>query len=224
MATLPQTAQHIPLALLCCALGTSLYGQPAGAVLTTNISGFDNPVVSPNFNPISVDTFSSGPLTFLTPKNHEVIFTSTSTDSVINYSGIYGFGSNNMWNNLPMTGTNDSNVSVDFTFKGFQVKAVGGILNYLPLNPDLMTISALDVNGDVLESYDLTFATSGPNQGAAYYIQRQQADIATLRISKNYAALAYFTYDAPPVPSPLPLLGASMALLHSRKLRKRIQG
>jgi hypothetical protein len=224
VATRPQQAQHLPVALLCCALGTTLYGQPARALLTTNTAGFGNPVVSNNFNPIPVNTRSGGPLTFLTPNNHEVIFTSTNPNAVINYSGSYSFGSNYGWNNLPMAGTDDSIPSIDFTFKGFQVKAAGGFLNYSPDIPDLMTISALDVNGNILETHNLTFSISGSNQGATYYIQRPQADIATLRIAENFAALAYFTYDAPPVPGPLPLLGASIAFLHSRKLRKRIQG
>lgn len=224
MATLPQRAQHLPVALLCCALGTTLYGQPARALLTTNTAGFGNPVVSANFNPIPGNTNSSGPLSFLTPNNHEVIFTSTNSLAVINYTGSYGFTPNSDWNNLPMAGTSEINGSIDFTFKGFQVKGVGGFLNYAPDVPDRMIISALDINGAILETYNLTFSTSGTNQGVNYYIQRPQADIATLRIAENYAGLAFFTYDAPPVPGPLPILGASIAFLHSRKLRKRIQG
>ena len=212
------------MVLLGCALGTSLNSQPAQALLTTNTAGFGNPVVSTNFNPIPGNTFSAGPLSFLTPNNHEVIFTSTNSLAVINYTGSYGFSPNSDWNNLPMAGTSSSSASIDFTFKDFQVKAVGGLLNYTPTTPDLMTISALDINGVILETHDLTFSTVGTNQGANYYIQRPQADIATLRIEKNYAGLAYFTYDAPPVPGPLPLLGASIAFLHSRTLRKRLQG
>jgi hypothetical protein len=224
VATLPQRAQHLPVALLCCALGTTLFGQPARALLTTNTAGFGNPVVSANFNPIPVNTTSQGPLTFLTPNNHEVIFTSNSPNAIINYTGSYGFPPNSNWNNQPMAAIGDFTGFIDFTFKGFQVKAAGGLLNYAPSTPDLMTISALDVNGAILETHNLTFTTSSGNQGATYYIQRPQADIATLRIAENFAALAYFTYDAPPVPGPLPLLGASIAFLHSRKLRKRIQG
>ena len=217
-------AQRLPVVLLGCALGTSLNSQPARALLTTNTAGFGNPVVSANFNPIPGNTSSGGPLTFLTPNNHEVIFTSSSTSALINSTGPYNFSPNSDWNNLPMAGTNDLNTSIDFTFNGFQVKGVGGLLNYTPTNPDLMTISALDVNGVILETHNLTFTTAGINQGANYYIQRTQADIATFRIEKNYAGLAYFTYDAPPVPGPLPLLGASIAFLHSRNLRKRLQG
>ncbi len=212
------------MVLLGCALGTSLNSQPAQALLTTNTAGFGNPVVSANFNPIPVNTTSAGPLTFLTPNNHEVIFTSTTPSALINYTGAYNFSPNSDWNNLPMAATNDVNSYIDFTFKDFQVKAVGGLLNYTPTTPDLMTISALDVNGVILETHNLTFSTTGINQGATYYIQRPQADIATFRIEKNYAGLAYFTYDAPPVPGPLPLLGASIAFLHSRTLRKRLQG
>jgi hypothetical protein len=213
------------IAALAAVVATS--AAPAQAILVSDTSGFGNPIVTSNYNPIPNDTFSPGPLLFDTSNGDLVEFTSTNTTaqggSVINYSGFYGFDLNGFWNGLSMAGLNAPVGYMDFKFLGNPVSAVGGFLNYAPGNFDDMYISALDINGNILESYDLSFSTSGDNSGASFYIQRNSFDIATFRVGDSYAGIANFTYNYNAVPGPLPILGVAASFGYSRKLRKRIK-
>lgn len=212
-------SNYWPIAALAAVVATS--AAPAQAILVIDTSGFGNPIVTSNYNPIPNDTFSPGPLLFGTSNGDLVEFTSTNSSSVINYSGAYGFASNGQWNGLSMAGLNAEVGYMDFKFLGNPVSAVGGFLNYAPGNFDDMYISALDINGNILESYDLSFSASGINSGASFYIQRNSFDIATFRVGDSYAGIANFTYNA--VPGPLPILGVAASFGYSRKLRKRIK-
>jgi hypothetical protein len=207
---------------------------PGRAILVNNTSSFVNPVVTANFNPIPINTFSPGPLFFTASNGDSIRFDSTEsgsviTGSVINYSGGYGFASNGNWSILPMAGLNSGSGYMDFTFINGPVSAVGGFLNWAPNthNPNEMYIAALDGAGNVLEIYGLNFSTGGgTNTGFNYFIQRSTADIASLRLGDSFVGIANFTFDdASPmaaVPGPLPLLGVGAAFGYSRKLRKRI--
>lgn len=119
-----------------------------------------------------------------------------------------------------MAGLNFDVGYMDFKFLGNPVSAVGGFLNYSGDYND-MYISALDMNGNILESYNLSFSTIGINSGVSFYIQRNSFDIATFRVGDSYAGIANFTYNA--VPGPLPILGVAASFGYSRKLRKRIK-
>jgi hypothetical protein len=206
---------------------------PGRAILVNNTAGFVNPVVTTNFDPIPIDTFSPGPLLFTASNGETIRFTSTNSNnqggSVINYTSTYGFNANGIWINLPMAGLNTSSGYMDFTFIDGPVPAVGGFLNWAPNThiPNEMYIAALDAVGNVLESYSLNFNTGGGNNtGFDYFIQRSTADIATLRLGDSYVGIANFTFDdasrMAAVPGPLPLLGVGAAFGYSRKLRKRI--
>ena len=225
-ADLPVTTIY-RLAAISAAIATS--ACPGRAILVNNTSGFVNPVVTTNFNPIPIDSFSSGPLFFTASNGDSIRFNSTNSGSVINYSGAYGFSSNGFWSNLPMAGLNWFSGFMDFTFIDGPVSAVGGFLNWSPNtnNPNEMYIAALDGAGNVLETYGLNFSTGGgTNTGSDYFIQRSTADIATLRLGDSYVGIANFTFDDAPgmaaVPGPLPVFGAAAAFGYSRKLRKRI--
>jgi hypothetical protein len=207
------------IAALAAVVATS--AAPAQAILVSDTSGFGNPIVTSNYNPIPNNSFSLGPLLFVTSNGDLVEFTSTFSFSLINYSGFYGFASNGQWNGLSMAGLNTDVGYMDFKFLGNPVSAVGGFLNYSPGDFDDMYISALDMNGNILESYDLSFSTTGINSGASFYIQRNSFDIATFRVGDSYAGIANFTYHA--VPGPLPILGVAASFGYSRKLRKRIK-
>jgi hypothetical protein len=206
---------------------------PGRAILVNNTSGFVNPVVTTNFNPIPNNTLSPGPLFFTASNGDSIRFNSTNSSnqggSVINWIGVYGFNANGNWSNLPMAGLNWSSGFMDFTFIDGPVSAVGGFLNWAPNsnNPNEMYIAALDGAGNVLETYGLNFLTGGgSNTGSDYFIQRSTADIATLRLGDSYVGIANFTFDDAPgmaaVPGPLPLFGVAAAFGYSRKLRKRI--
>ena len=206
---------------------------PGRAILVNNTSGFVNPVVTTNFNPIPINTLSPGPLFFTASNGDSIRFDSTNSSNQggtpINYAGGYGFGVNGRWNNLPMAGLNDDGGYMDFTFINGPVSAAGGFLNWAPNThiPNEMYIAALDGAGNVLETYGLNFSTGGgTNTGSDYFIQRSTADIATLRLGDSYVGIANFTFDDAPgmtaVPGPLPVFGAAAAFGYSRKLRKRI--
>jgi len=201
---------------------------PGRAILVNNTSSFVNPVVTTNFDPIPINTFSPGPLFFTASNGDSIRYDSTNPASVINYSGGYGFSSNGFWN-IPMAGLNSSSGYMDFTFIDGPVSAAGGFLNWAPNTyiPDEMFIAALDGAGNVLETYGLNFSTGGgTNTGSDYFIQRSTADIASLRLGDSYVGIANFTFDdASPmaaVPGPLHLLGVGAAFGYSRKFRKRI--
>lgn len=201
---------------------------PGRAILVNNTSSFVSPVVTTNFNPIPINTFSGGPDLFTASNGDSIRFDSTNPGSVINYSGGYGFNSNGSWN-LTMAGLNSGSGFMDFTFIDGPVSAVGGFLNWAPgtNNPNEMYIAALDGAGNVLETYGLNFSTGGgTNTGSDYFIKRSTADIATLRLGDSYVGIANFTFDDAPgmaaVPGPLPLFGVAAAFGYSRKLRKRI--
>lgn len=206
---------------------------PGRAILVNNTSGFVNPVVTTNFNPIPINS-SGGPYLFTASNGDSIRFDSTNPGSVINYSGGYGFASNGFWNLLTMAGLNSGSGFMDFTFIDGPVSAVGGFLNWAPgtnnpgtNNPNEMYIAALDGAGNVLETYGLNFSTGGgTNTGSDYFIKRSTADIATLRLGDSFVGIANFTFDDAPgmaaVPGPLPVFGVAAAFGYSRKLRKRI--
>lgn len=207
----------------------SVCAESSRAALVQSTSGFVDPIVLANFDPIPPSTFSSGPLTFMAPSGDLIDYVSTNQYSVINYqgdSGNYDFTPNGSWDgSLPMAGLNDGDGYMDFTFLDGPVSAAGGFLNYSPGSPADMFIAVLNAVGDELEHHDLAFSTwGGTNTGEYYYIQRRSADIVTLRVGRSYAGIAHFAYDAhvPPVPSPLPVLGFAAAFGCSRRLRSRL--
>jgi hypothetical protein len=170
-------------------------------------------------------------LQFNTSNGDLIEFSSTNSSAVINFAFVgsytqYGFGSNGLWSSpLIMAALNAYVGYMDFKFLGGTVSAAGGFLNYAPGFPDDMYIAALDGGGNVLETYDLSFATGGGvNTGATYYIHRSNSDIATLRLGDSFVGIANFTYNAPvsPVPGPLPVVAAAAAFGYSRRLRKRV--
>jgi hypothetical protein len=87
---------------------------PGKAILVNNTSSFVNPVVTINFNPIPINTFSPGPLFFTASNGDSIRFDSTNSSNqggtpinYVNYAGGYGFNVNGVWDNLPMAGLND---------------------------------------------------------------------------------------------------------------------
>ena len=212
------------------AMATTM-ASPTQAILVTDLTGFKNPVVSTSFDPIPVDTFSSGPIEFVAANGDRILFSSsnstTQSGSVINYRNGYGFASNGLWQDpLLMAGLNASEGFMDFKFLKAPVSGAGGFLNWAPgSGPSSMSITALDSSANILESYSLNFTTTGAaNTGRYFYILRnaQAPDITTLRIRDAYAGIAEFTFDAPVAPAPLPFAGAALAYAYSRSLKKRI--
>jgi len=157
---------------------------PSGVTIATPNNGSD--FSGPAFPGLTTQHMISGPV--------DVSVTSTNSNWVFGWTGGYGLNANGNWSGLPpIIGTNSPTASVTFTFNG-EVGAVGGNLNYGP-NTGPITITALDSNGNVLESYSPSFSTPNATNGSVFYgISRTQNDIASFRIQGAYAVLRNLTY------------------------------
>ena len=200
-------------------LVTSLVALQAAASVVTSIPG-GTVIPMP-----ALDYFGGGPQTFGT--TNVVTWSSTNDGisccqggSVFGYTGTYGFGSNGSWTGAlgPMAGVNDANVfygvsdTMTFTFAN-PVAAVGGFLNYYPdgiTTPT--TIAVYDVNGILIESFDLTFVTDGSDDSGAFYgFLESSAIIKSFTLTDNYLAIANLTVGtATPEPSSLLLIGTGL--------------
>jgi PEP-CTERM motif len=202
--------------------GSSSYAQ---AGLVTTSAGFGPPVEVVDFSQFNGGfTFGPGPQQIGGLVGEDIVWTSTNASNnggAVIGNGSYGLGDNGFWDGaFSYTGLNDSSVSdsvtdtMTYQFNTAPVAAVGGFINYAPNFGDV-TITALDSNGNVLESYDLSLLapinTPGQTDGGAFRgIMRPTADIAALTVSDGFVVLTdlTFSHNATAVPEP-----ASLTLL-----------
>ena len=163
--------------------------------------------------------FTSGPITL----NSGAVWSTTYGSSVIGNSS-YGLAGNGSWNSARngYTGLNTNIGSMTFLLPQ-EVNYVGGFINYATSNYADVIMEALDIYGNVLESYNINqlAAISTPNttnQGAFRGISRTTFDISSLRVSNGYVVLDDLTFgDAKvsdvPVPATLWLVGLGITLL-----------
>lgn len=195
----------------------SLMVVEAGASVVTSISGGTViPMPAVNYPPIGQ---GGGPVTF----GPGITWSSTNDGtnapaSVFGYTGSYDFLGNGFWTGAlgPMAGLNDSTDffgvtdTMTFTFAS-PVSAVGGFLNYVPGSSNPTTIAVWDVNGILIESYDLGFFTSGgPDIGAFYGFQESGATIKSFTLTDNYIGIVNLTTATVPEPSSLLLIGTGL--------------
>jgi len=196
------------LVLLCAAL----VALESGASVVTSLPGTVIPMPAVNY-------FGAGPQTFGT--TNPVTWTSTNATngggSVFGFTGNYDYGFNGSWDGSlgPMAGLNDSTDffgstdTMTFTFAN-PVPAVGGFLNYMPFSFNPTTIAVWDVNGNLIESYDLTFTTSGgTNTGAFYGFLENGPIIKSFTLTDNYIGIVNLTVGAPE-PASLLLVGTGL--------------
>ena len=197
-------------------------GLTQAALITTNTMS-----ISDDFSNFEGLTKTGGPVTLAS----RAIFTSTNNNAVIG-DLTYPLNENGSWNagRDGFTGLNAYNGSMTFSLP-YEVNYVGGFLNYnFPLLDgseiiDLI-ITALDRDGDLLESYTLnTLAPistpGGLNEGAFRGISRDTFDIAAFRVSNGFVVLDDLTFHAAvPVPAALWLFGSGLLGLVAVAKRK----
>jgi PEP-CTERM motif len=114
-----------------------------------------------------------------------------------------------------MAGLNDSTdfygVTDTMTFAfASPVLAVGGFLNYVPYSSNPTTIAVWDSAGNLIESYDLSFITSGADDTGAFYgFQESTADISYFTLTDNYIGITDLTVVSPE-PSSILLIGTGL--------------
>jgi hypothetical protein len=184
----------------------------AGATVVTSIPGGTvTPMPALNY-------FGPGPQSF-GPGNWITWSSTNATNqggSVFGYTGGYGYLANGFWDGSlgPMAGLNDAFAvygvvdTMTFAF-ATPVSAVGGFLNYT-LDYGPATIAAWDAGGNLIESFNLTFATGGGTNTGFFYGFQESTPIKYFTLTDSYVGIVNLTTQAVPEPSSLLMLGSGV--------------
>jgi len=151
------------------------------------------------------------------------------TGSAFGYTDGYGFGSNGVWTGAlgPMAGVNDAHniygVTDTMTFAFTSpVYEVGDFINYVPGGDTPTTIAVYDTSDTLIESYNLTFLTSGADDQGEWLGFLETTPIGSFTLTDNYVGLSDPGYSPTVTPEPgsLLLLGTGLVGLAGALRRK----
>jgi hypothetical protein len=132
---------------------------------------------------------------------------------VIGSTAGMGFGANGSWDSAvgPIIGLNDSTAidgSTDTMTIAFTtpVTEFGDYFNYVPNSGNPTPISVYDTVGNLIGTYDLTFATSGAVDSGEWLDFSSTTPIGSVTLTDNYVAISAPT----PEPSSFVLLGSGL--------------
>jgi hypothetical protein len=224
---------------MCFIVGTSLVSFSTSATLITSsaslglstvvdFSQFGGPV-DPSGGPF---IFTGGPVAIGGLVGEPIIWQSTNSNSIIG-NPIHALDTNGNWTTgrNGFTALNTSSGTMDYLFAN-GVSGVGGFVNYAPCCGTPF-ISALDIGGNLLETYNiLTLApisTPGPSggqfdAGAFRGILREQNDIFGLQLHDAFFVLDDLTFSRVPpntVPEPTTLALFGIGLIGLAGMRRR---
>ena len=185
-----------------------------------NLTAFANGNYNFTFGPIQVDgyTFTGAPGGGGNSGNGSVVG-----------QGGYGLGGNGSFGGAAVyIGVDSGTGYAQLIRNAGPVKEIGFFMNYAPGFGDPATISALDINGNVFASYDLTALApistpSGFNAFEFRGIRSDQTDIYGLRFGGNYILLTGTANGVPngvPEPAAWAMMLAGFGLVGSAMRRR----
>jgi hypothetical protein len=179
--------------------------------------------------PADNDLDVSGPVVF-----DGITWTATGGKGVFGWTSPWGFGSNGGWTGAlgPMAGVDDNTDSMTFA-PSSPVAGIGGFINYAP-GEGTATIAAYNAADVLIDSYILTFTTSGDDDTGEFLgFSESTADIAYFELTGATVGLTGLSAQENPSSSSLPepgtvdlmLAGLGLLMLTRKigptKVRKR---
>jgi hypothetical protein len=158
---------------------------------------------------------------------------SSSDAACINYSGYFNLDDNGIWQNTGLIGDGSGSTTITIDLGGYFSYA-GGFISYgFYFDPDLFgvfplgndpVITALDINRNVLQSYDIFEYNLGQssdiNSGRVFGISSANEDISYLQISGSQIVMSDISLVSPePATWMLSLSALAAMALFIRNLR-----
>ena len=207
------------------ALALTLAAPASAAALLTSNGGYTGPVLDLSAFP-GFYNFTAGPVAL--PGG--ITYTSTSESSVIGTGG-YGLNENGNAVTTPIVGTNGTTNTVTLTFAN-PVSAFGAGMSYavfggVPVGSNAPVISAFDINGSLIASYDLEALAPIRSNGANEFflfrgIDGQGTGIKSFTMTGAFIiAAGTFTSGAIPEPASWAMLIAGFGLTGAVMRRRR---